>query len=156
MFSLESENKIEHWVDRERIKLTYPKICRSIRKGWFLDLLKIICPWATPFLNMARSSSGSRDTCLHASEQHPFISAAHLSHWINRRWHPSFLQLVCVSQGAPHWWQWAITASEMRYPSRSSNTKFFPINFRGRFSSLAFRAYSMIPPSTWYTFLNPL
>lgn len=130
------------------IKSNYPRTCRSRRRGWFLDLLKIICPRSIPFREFARSSSGSSVTCLHSSEQHPFISPAHFAHWINRRWHPSFLQLVCVSHGSPHWWQRAITSSVIRSPNRSSNTKFFPINFIGRFSSRALRAYSMIPPST--------
>jgi len=41
--------------------------------------------------------------------------------------------VVCVSQGLPHWWHFAIISSVILSPKRLSNTKFLPINFEGMF-----------------------
>ncbi len=41
------------------------------------------------------------------------------------------------------------------FPNLWSNTKFLPMNLLSIPSSLIWRVYSMIPPSSWNTFLNP-
>jgi hypothetical protein len=50
----------------------------------------------------------------------------------------------------------AITSSEIFSALRWSNTKFFPKNLFSIPSAFTWRVYSIIPPSNWKTFLNPL
>jgi len=131
----------------------YP--CRSalhcslcFRSGWSFDLLNILIPFSRPARRARCSPAGRSFSSIQVSLQQPCNFSAHSSHCMKSRWQPSFLQLVCVSQGLPQVWHSAITSSVMRSPSRSSNTKFLPMNCTGSPSCFALRVYSIMPPST--------
>ena len=121
-----------------------------------LPFLKILLLACFPFLSAFCCSYDNWMTSWHSEEQVFSIFSEQSVHWINNKWHASFAQFTWLSQGLPHWWQLAITSSDIFSALRWSNTKFFPINLFSNPSDFTCLVYSIIPPSNWKTFWNPL